>query len=115
MPISGTSSRKGRPWGGLCVSIARDIVLPRARSDRRLSVDLQLFQLVTQRADGDAQLRCCLGLVVAAVFQCLDDGIALELLAVVGQAAGRCARRREIGSASGRARVGKAVWIWGVD
>ena len=44
------------------------------------SIDAQLFQLVAQRAEGDAELRGCPGLVVAVVGQGLLDGLALDLL-----------------------------------
>ena len=40
----------------------------------------QLFQLVAQRAEGDAQLRGSAGLVVAVVGEGLLDRLALDLL-----------------------------------
>ena len=44
------------------------------------SIDAQLFQLVAQRAEGDAELRGGAGLVVAVVLQGLLDRLALDLL-----------------------------------
>ena len=52
------------------------------------SIDAQLFQLVAQRAEGDAELRGCPGLVVAVTGQGLLDGLALDLLDEVRQRAG---------------------------
>ncbi|MOA30727.1 hypothetical protein D3C78_1518350 [compost metagenome] len=45
----------------------------------------QLLQLVTQRAEGDAQLRGSAGLVPAVFFQRALDGTALELFDIRGQ------------------------------
>src|SRR5688572_16488019 len=53
--------------------------------ENSLLFDPELLQLVAHRAERDAELRRRLGLVVAALFQRLDDGFALELLDVVGQ------------------------------
>ena len=51
------------------------------------SVDAELLQLVAQRAEGDAQLRGGLGLVVTVVLQRLFDGLALDFLDEAGQGA----------------------------
>ena len=46
----------------------------------RSSIDPHLFQLVAQRAEGDAQRCGGVGLVVAVTGQGLLDGLALDLL-----------------------------------
>ncbi len=59
------------------------------------SVDAELLELVTQRAEGDAQRGRRLGLVVAALGERLLDRRAFDLFDVRGQRAGRGLARVE--------------------
>ena len=51
-------------------------------------LDAELCQLVPQCPEGDAQLRRCLGLVVAVVGQRLLDRLGFDFLDEAGQGAG---------------------------